>query len=141
MFDVILDDLRKRFGNKIVLGTDDLEAILGISRGQQANLRSQNRFPIQTRKVGSRVVVSIYDLAKHLSGDCETEVKATMASKLPKAGETSSRKVKKAQRGLLQGNWWLFRADRIIAILENRSMLDMDSGVRPPPEDPFSGSL
>lgn len=135
MFDVILDDLRKRFGNKIVLGTDDLEAVLGISRGQQANLRSQNRFPIQTRKVGSRVVVSIYDLAKHLSGDCETEVKATMASKLSKAGETSSRKVKKAQRGLLQGNWWLFRAGRIIAILENRSLLDIDKDGPLPPGD------
>lgn len=141
MFDVILDDLRKRFGDKVVLGTDDLEAVLGVSRGQQANLRSQNRFPIQTRKIGSRVVVSIYDLAKHLADDCDTEVKATMASEAPKAEERQSRKAKKARRGLLEKNWWLFRADSIIAILENRSLLDMDEDRLLPPRDPFSGSV
>lgn len=136
MFAVILEDLRKRFGDKVVLGTDDLEAVLGISRGQQANLRSQNRFPIQTRKVGSRVVVSIYDLAKHLSRDCETEVKATMANLAPKSDGKPSRKVKKAQQGLLEGNWWLLRTDQIIAVIENRSLLDIDKDEPLPPGDP-----
>lgn len=141
MFAVILEDLRKRFGDKVVLGTDDLEAVLGISRGQQANLRSQNRFPIQTQKVGSRVVVSIYDLAKHLSRDCETEVKATMESMASESDGRLSRKVKKAQRGKLKGNWWLLRTDQIIAVIENRSMLDMDSDAPPPPPNPSRESL
>lgn len=124
MFAAILDDLRKRFGEKILLTPEDLEKVLGIGRGQQANLRSQNRFPIPTRKVGGKVTVTIYDLAQHLAGDGKAEVKAQMAAEAPNRKERVARKDKKAKRGLLEKGWWQLRADQVIAILENRSLLD-----------------
>ncbi|MBI4720458.1 MAG: hypothetical protein HY770_04420 [Chitinivibrionia bacterium] len=128
MFAIILEDLRKRYGDKVLLDPEDLEAILGVSTGQQANLRSQNRFPIPITKVGGRIKVSIYDLAKHLAGAAKEEAKAQIATDTPPATKKESRSEKKAKRGLLEKNWWLFRGHHIISILDHRQLLDDTSG-------------
>lgn len=124
MFATILGDLRQRYGDKILLTPEDLEGVLGISRGQQANLRSQGRFPLPTRKVGGRICVSIYDLAKYLAGAAEEDVKAQMTQEQATGTKKSTRSEKKAKRGLLEKNWWLFRAHHITAILDSRRLLD-----------------
>lgn len=126
MIAIILDDLRQRFGDKIFLDTEDLAAITNLSRGQNANLRSGNKFPIPTRKLGGRIVVSIYALAKYLAESCEEEirgkpVKATAGSdgNTPsKPPRKSQRAEKKAQKGLLEADWWLEYSPLVITVLE-----------------------
>ena len=68
----VLNDLRQQFphlNGKIYLKPVDLVPIFGISEGQQANLRSEGRFriPLQDRKLGFGVCVSIYNLAKFIT--------------------------------------------------------------------------
>lgn len=118
MFKVILDDLRSRVGEKIYLSPEDLEPLLDISKGQQANLRSQNRFPIPTRKLGGKVVVTIYDLAKHLSADCKESVSHTIATERVQTKEKTARSTKKTRKGLLEKGWWQFHSGQVFAIIE-----------------------
>ncbi len=103
MIDVILSDLRGRYGDKVLLSPDDLVSVLGVSVGQQANLRSSGRFPVATTKIGHLVRVSIYDLAKFLSGECVNVVKKTKID--DKA--SLNRAQKKAIKGHLEKDWWL----------------------------------
>jgi len=124
MFKVILDDLRSRVGEKIYLSPEDLEPLLDISKGQQANLRSQNRFPIPTRKIGGKVVVTIYDLAKHLSADCKEAVSHTMATEQAQTKEKIARSTKKIRKGLLEKGWWQFHSGHIFAVIERRIYQD-----------------
>lgn len=58
MFQQILDDLKAQFGSKIQLSPEDIEAIINVSAGQQANQRSQGRFPIPYTKDGGRIRIS-----------------------------------------------------------------------------------
>lgn len=140
MFKVILEDLKSRVGDKIYLSPDDLEPLLDISKGQQANLRSQNKFPVRTSKIGGKVVVSIYDLAKHLSADCEAEVSATLAKSAPPA-EKLSRTTKKTQKGLLEKGWWQFHSNLLFAYIERTIYKETTS--KPPAliSSPFKGSV
>lgn len=133
MFATILGDLRQRYGDKIVLTPEDLEGVLGISKGQQANLRSQRRFPLPTRKVGGRVCVTIYDLAKYLAGAAEDDAKAQTNHGQATGTSKVSRSEKKAMRGLLKKNWWLFRVNQLISVLDNRRLLDDTPPVSVPP--------
>lgn len=121
MIDAILADLRGIFGAKVLLNPEDLVEALGISTGQQANLRSKGKFPVKTQKVGGRVKVSIYDLAQHLSGQATTHVKGEIA-KIP---DQLPRAVKKARKGLLEKDWWAFRQKAVISII-NKSLLDFE---------------
>lgn len=121
MIDAILADLRAIFGAKVLLDPDDLVEVLGISVGQQANLRSQGRFPVATQKIGGRIKVSIYDLAKYLSGLASTHAREEIAvSTIP-----MNRTEKKARKGLLEQNWWRLNQQRVVSII-NRSLLDAE---------------
>ncbi len=113
MFDLVLADLQGRFGSKILLEPADLADVIGISVGQQANLRSQGRFPIPTTKVGNKVKVSVYALAQWLASLAKQEVKTELA-KTPNL----NRAEKKARRGHLTGQWWAFRQEAICAIIQ-----------------------
>lgn len=141
MLTIIFDDLKKIFGEKILLRPEDLETILGIGKGQQANLRSQNRFPIPTKKIGGSVVVTIYDLAKYLASACDDDVKTKMANEPPAPKEKQSRSAKKAQKGLLGKDWWRFRVGTVISILEERPLFDVIYKKPLPPSNPFEGAL
>jgi hypothetical protein len=63
MLEIILADLRDRFGDKVLLSPEDLASVINKSVGQQANERSQGKFPIPHKVEGRRVKVTIYDLA------------------------------------------------------------------------------
>jgi hypothetical protein len=68
----VLADLREQYEHlkgKVYLKPLDLVPVLGISEGQQANLRSQGRFniPLQNKSAGLGVCVSIFDLAKYIA--------------------------------------------------------------------------
>lgn len=111
MLATILADLRGRFGSKVLLTPEDLAEVLGVSVGQQANLRSQGRFPIPTKRMGNRVMVSIYDLAQYLARQCEGQVS-------PKVSPQLNRVDKKATKGRLQKDWWFTYQPMVIAIIE-----------------------
>ena len=64
MFQQILDDLKAQFGSKVQLSPEDIAEIINVSVGEQANKRSQGRFPIPYTKDGGRIRISIYALAK-----------------------------------------------------------------------------
>lgn len=119
MFAVILEDLRNQFGPKVLLDPSDLAEVIGISVGQQANLRSEGKFPIPVQKIGNRVKVSIYELAKYLAGVAQNYSK-TEISNLP---DKPNRIQKKAQKGLLEKNWWAFRRDSVISTIR-KSLLE-----------------
>lgn len=66
LLEIVLHDLQKEFGRKIILSPKDLAPILGVSESSQANMRSSGAFPLPILKQGSKVGVSIYSLAKWL---------------------------------------------------------------------------
>ncbi|MCK6413684.1 MAG: hypothetical protein L6Q55_14865 [Azonexus sp.] len=118
MFDTILADLRSQFGPKVLLDPADLATVIGISVGQQANLRSEGKFPIPVEKIGNRVKVSIYELAKYLSGMARQHSKTEIAQSPDKL----NRAQKKATKGLLEKNWWAFRCWQVVAVIRKSSL-------------------
>jgi hypothetical protein len=67
-YEEALADLKEQFDPKKLLDTQDVADALGRSREAMAMLRLRKQFPI-ARKNGRRVVVSIYDLARFISGE------------------------------------------------------------------------
>lgn len=130
MFDVVLKDLQSRFGPKVLLSPEDIAQIINTSVGQQANLRSENRFPIPYEKDDlGRVKISIYDLAKYIASHGKKEVKRELAL----VPEKLTRQQKKAKKGHLEGAWWTFRSSHIIAIVR-RSILENEIPHKPQPK-------
>ena len=122
MLDIILSDLRQRFGHKVLLSPSDIAEIIDMSEGQQANKRSEGKFPIPHNKNDfGRVKISIYDLAQYLANIGSEQVKQEIATIPDKLTRTQ----KKSAKGLLEKNWWLFRCASIFAVI-NRSILDVE---------------
>lgn len=67
MFNAVLEDLKDRFGERVLLSPADIAPIIASSEKVQANLRSQGRFPIPVQKMGTKVGISIYHLAEYLA--------------------------------------------------------------------------
>ena len=67
MYEMVLADLKQRFGDKVMLSPSDIAPVIASSPAVQANLRLQNRFPIPVRRIGKKVGVTIYHLAEYLS--------------------------------------------------------------------------
>lgn len=121
MLEIILADLRDRFGDKVLLSPEDLASVINKSVGQQANERSQGKFPIPHKVEGRRVKVTIYDLAEHLANLGKTQVKQDLA-RIP---DKLTRTQKKSTKGLLEKNWWLFHCSAIYAAID-RSILEFE---------------
>ena len=66
MHSIVLNDLKEKFGDQVLLSPSDIAPIIASSPKVQANLRSQGRFPIPVQKKGAKVGVSIYHLAEYL---------------------------------------------------------------------------
>lgn len=74
MYQTVLNDLTARFGADVMLTPEQIAPIIASSPAVQANLRSQGRFPIPVRRIGNKVVVSIYHLAEFIAnGDVVIE--------------------------------------------------------------------
>lgn len=125
MFQQILEDLKATFGSKIQLSPADIAEIIDMSEGQQANLRSEGRFPIPYTKDGGRIRISIYALAKYLAECCSIDVKQEMKS-LP---VTLPRSDKKAMKGHLEKGWWLLRKKQITSVIW-RSNLENELAIK-----------
>ena len=121
MLEIILADLRERFGDKVLLSPEDLVSVINKSEGQQANERSQGKFPIPHIVEGRRVKVSIYDLAVYLANVGKAQVKQELSS-IP---DKLTRAQKKSAKGLLEKNWWLFHCPSIYAVID-RSILEFE---------------
>jgi len=126
MFKDILADLKAQFGSKIFLSPEDIAEIISISVGQQANMRSDGKFPIPYEKVGGRIRITIYDLAEYLANCCSKKVKQEM-QQLPIA---LSRSDKKATKGHLAKGWWKLRCKPIVTIIE-KSIFSNDLRIKP----------
>jgi hypothetical protein len=121
MFDIVLNDLRGKFGDKVLLSPQDISDIIGMSVGEQANKRSANDFPIPWSKDSGRIKVTIYHLADYIANHGKTQVKQQIA-KIP---DRLTRTQKKATKGHLEKEWWLFRSRPIIAIIQ-KSILEKE---------------
>lgn len=120
MFDIVLNDLRGKFGDKVLLSPQDISDIIGMSVGEQANKRSADDFPIPWSKDSGRIKVTIYHLADYIANHGKTQVKQQIA-KIP---DKLTRTQKKATKGHLEKEWWLFRSRPIIAIIEKSILED-----------------
>ena len=133
MFDIILKDLRDRFGDKVLLSPEDLAPVINKSEGQQGNERSEGKFPIPHKVEGRRVKVSIYHLAQYLADIGSGEVRQEI-SKIP---DKLTRTQKKNTKGLLEKNWWLFRSTQITSII-SKSILELELTAKPAQKRPQS---
>lgn len=83
----LLEHLRKVTGGKSLMTTEELAAETGFSPHQQVKWRMEKEFPIPHKKVGKRVMYSIYDVAEFIAGGKKVEgawyvdVKSTPKSK------------------------------------------------------------
>lgn len=130
MFDVILEDLKRRFGDKIFLTPDDLALITGISIGQQAKLRSENRFPIPYEKIGNRIKISIYHLAEYLSKKANAYAKKKVKEEVGNLAD-KRKESKKATNGRLKEDWFRDFMSIFVVQYENRLMLSSSCSKEP----------
>ena len=65
--EVILNDLRNRFGRKTVLYSEDLADLLGSDHRVVTSLQKGMALPLKLKKVGKRWGVSIYEVADWLA--------------------------------------------------------------------------
>ncbi len=112
--------MQDKFGSKVLLGPEDIADIIDMTVGQQSNKRSDDDFPIPWSKDTGRVKVTIYHLADYLANHGKRQVKQEM-SKIP---DKLTRIQKKATKGHLEKEWWLFRSPQITAIL-GKSILEI----------------
>lgn len=68
MFEIILEDLKRKFGDKAILSPKELAPILNTSESAQSNMRAAGTFPLRVVKLGTKIGVPIYELAKWLAG-------------------------------------------------------------------------
>ena len=69
----LLEHLRKVTGGKSLMTTEELAAETGFSPHQQVKWRMEKEFPIPHKKVGKRVMYSIYDVAEFIAGGKKVE--------------------------------------------------------------------
>ena len=88
MFEIILEDLKRKFGDKAILSPKELAPILHTSESAQSNMRAAGTFPLPVVKQGAKIGVSVYVLAKWLAdGDIPACAKKSepVAPALPQA--------------------------------------------------------
>lgn len=115
----------------MLLSPSDIAEVINVSVGQQANLRAQNRFPIPYDKATGKVVVSIYALAQYLAGVGKSSVKEQLAD-MPDYAKLT-RISKKATKGNLEGQWWLFHSPMVVSVI-SRSILDSELTIKESPK-------
>lgn len=71
--ELVLKDLREQFGQRSVLYSEDLAALLGKSVAAVDSLRSRGGFPLPIIQVGGRPAVSIHAVADWLVGETPAE--------------------------------------------------------------------
>lgn len=161
MFEIVLEDLKKTFGEKRILSPREIAPFINKSMNAQANMRSKPRktFPIPTIKIGKNVYVSIYNLAEYLAtGECKGQVKEEEAPEEPQnapyATSSRKRKVRTDLRGLFDSpmgfasdmlSQWkddlefqseLFREIEVLQLSESIQDIEIDPTLRKRPFAP-----
>ena len=136
MIETVLADLKSRFGEKVLLSPEDIAPIISSSPAVQANLRSQGRFPIPIKKVGSKVGITIYHLAEYLAnGDVKVEVEVKPIDEVELIlNKTTSKKRRNNNRDWLTAfqmqnnfnNELFFRVEKLILEEELNTSKDID---------------
>ena len=88
-----LADLKATFGNKKLLTPADIAPFVGKSPAAQAKLRERDKFPIKVKQgMGTRVVMSIYDVAHFIGDEVEQiAIKNPTSSAPAKQAKTSKK--------------------------------------------------
>lgn len=120
MYKEIVDDLKMAVNGRLVLTPSELEAILGISVGQQANMRSKSRFPILHKKIGAKVVYPVHSVAKHLASSAASEAKQQMSSLV--TDKSISRTEKKKLGNHLAADWYMKFRIELFAFYEKKQL-------------------
>ena len=122
IFNVILADLKERFGNRISLTPADLVEVLGTSEGQQANQRSEGSFPIPYTKDGGRIKITIYALAEYLARCSTASANVEVRKEIAASPDRIPRIEKKKRKGHLESGWWQLRCTAIYSIIRHSQM-------------------
>lgn len=89
LYQTALDDLKKDFGAKKLLTPEDIAEVIDRSASAQAILRCRGDFPMPTKKVGGKVYISIYDLARYLTDPTASKPVKTASSGVAGLGKSS----------------------------------------------------
>lgn len=71
----MLEANNKPLNGRLVLYSDELEIVTGVSINNQSNQRSLNKFPFAYQKQGKKIIVSIVAVAKWLMELMENDTK------------------------------------------------------------------
>lgn len=138
----MLEANNKPLNGRLVLYSDELEVITGVSINNQSNQRNLNTFPFAYEKIGKRITVSIVSVAKWLMSK-ETEhvkqqLKPIFNQPMPVGAKSLStdRAKKKRIKAQLSKDWFLnFKANiqERLNILSERDYLDdvLNEDVKP----------
>lgn len=89
-YDEVLADLKLHFGAKKLLSPEDIADVIGRTPSAQAILRSRGDFPIPHAKLGGKIVISIYDLAKYIANPGSSSPKSVSSNPLNKSKRAPS---------------------------------------------------
>jgi hypothetical protein len=80
-YDEVLADLKTEFGKKILLSPSDIAPYINRSVDAQSALRNRKTFPIPYGKMGGKITIKIYDLARYIANDDVVAVATAMPTK------------------------------------------------------------
>lgn len=89
-----LADLKADFGKKKLRTPTEIAPYISKSPSARASMRTRKQFPIATKDMGGRVVVSIYALAKYIGEDDVTPLDAAEQIKVSEPAKPAAKTAK-----------------------------------------------
>ncbi|WP_144029932.1 MULTISPECIES: hypothetical protein [Burkholderia] len=143
-----LESAGVNLNGRMILTPDEAKLITGISVGQQANLRSQNRLPFSYLKSGGKIGISIVALAKWIAGEQEEyvkeELKPIFNQPMPIGVKKNqlNRLAKKNEKGKLKRGWsnmFMAQLQERLSILHEHDYIDsiISTNVKTSPKNRF----
>ncbi|MCA8285394.1 hypothetical protein [Burkholderia vietnamiensis] len=108
----MLEANNKPLNGRLVLYSDELEIVTGVSINNQSNQRSINKFPFAYQKQGKKIIVSIVAVAKWLmelmENDTNQQLKPIFNQPMPIGSKAKaiSRVQKKRYKAELSRTWF-----------------------------------
>jgi hypothetical protein len=96
--ELILRDLRDRFGNRLVLYSPDLAVILDTTEEAMTNLITRQELPFQVKLIGDRRCVDIYQIATWLAASGLVPVAVAPKEAKQKSGSPTGTAAKPSSR-------------------------------------------
>ncbi len=71
----VVEDLKKQFDGATLLTPKQVAIVIQTNEKVQANMRSQNSFPIPVKQNGKKILMDVYDIAEYVvTGKCSAKV-------------------------------------------------------------------